>query len=234
MLQPQSLSGGVTQNDRHDILVHQSTRLATPDNSLLHEYIHTKQDYTTGDEMTWLREASAEYDGALLAYRQGLVSYDEFHGYVESDSYTDDTLSDPDSWSSSNVPYFKGMRTLAALDAKIRTSSNGTHSLEDVFRHLNQHEGTVTDDVFATYVAQAAGESLTGWLDKYVMSSATANVPATPSLYEPSNANASASSEKSGIDSLIQTGFAHGPPILFVGGVLLLLAGWARKPPTER
>src|SRR5699024_4300430 len=70
------LSGGVAQNGHHDIMVHQSARLTTPDNSLLHEYIHTKQDFTTGEEMKWLSEASAEYYGAVLAYRQGLISYD--------------------------------------------------------------------------------------------------------------------------------------------------------------
>lgn len=228
------LAGGVAQNGHHDIMVHQSARLTTPDNSLIHEYIHTQQNFTTSEETKWLTEASAEYYGALLSYRQGLISYDEFHGYVESESYPDDTLSDPDSWSSTNVPYFKGMRTLAALDTKIRTSSNGTHSLEDVFAHLNQHEGKITDDVFATYVSQAAGESLTGWLDTHVKSSATANVPTTPSLYGQSNAHTSGSSEKTGFNGLIQAGLAHGPPVLFVGGVLLLLVGWARKPPSER
>jgi hypothetical protein len=228
------LAGGVAQNGHRDILVHQSARLATPDNVLLHEYIHTQQDYTTSDEMKWLVEASAEYYGALLAYQQGLISYEAFHSYVESESYPTAILFDSDTWSSSNVPYFKGMQTLAALDAKIRTLSNGTHSLADVFRHLNHHEGTVTYDVFVTYVSQAAGESLAGWLNKYVKSPATPNVPTTPSLYEPSNARISASSGGDTITSLIQAGLAHAPPVLFVGGIFLLLAGWARRPPTER
>jgi hypothetical protein len=228
------LAGGIAQNGHRDILVHQSARLATPDNVLLHEYIHTQQDYTTSEEMKWVIEASAEYYAALLAYQQGLISYEEFHSYVESETYPSAILFDSDSWSSSLVPYRKGMGVLAALDAKIRTLSNGTHSLADVFRHLNQHEGTVTYDVFATYVAQAAGESLTGWLDKYVKSPATANVPTTPSLYEPSNTRASVSADGYAINSLIQAGLANAPPVLFVGGILLLLAGWARRPPTER
>lgn len=227
------LSGGVVQNGRHDMLVHQSTTLATPDNVLLHEYIHTKQAYTTNEEMGWITEASAEYYGAVLTYRQGLVSFEEFHSYTVSETYPSASLSDTASWSSSRVGYIKGMRTLAALDAKIRTLSNGTRSLEDVFRRLNQHEGTVTYEVFASYVANAAGESLTGWLDTHVKSPATATVPATASLYD-ATARTSPSSDGYEISSLIQAGIANTPPALFVGGVLLLLAGWARRPPTER
>jgi hypothetical protein len=227
------LSGGVARNGHHDMLVHQSTTLTTPDNVLLHEYIHTKQTYTTSEEMGWITEASAEYYGAVLAYRQGLVSFEEFHSYTESETYPSSVLSDPDSWSSSRVGYLKGMRTLAALDAKIRAASNGTQSLEDVFRRLNQHAGTVTYEVFASYVAQAAGESLTGWLDKHIKSPATANVPATASLYD-SAARTSPSSDGGETSSLIQAGIAHAPPVLFVGGALLLLAGWARKPPNDK
>lgn len=228
------LSGGVTQNGHRDMLVHQSTTLTTPDNVLLHEYIHTKQAYTTSEEMKWLTEASAEYYSAVLAYQQGLISFDEFHNYVTSNTYPSASLSTPDSWSSSLVPYRKGMRVLAALDVKIRTLSNGTQSLEDVFRRLNHHEGTVTYDVFATYVAQAAGESLTGWLDQHVQSSAVATVPATPSLYGPSTARTSEPSNGYDVFDFIHVAVANAPPILFVSGVLLALAGWARKPPRER
>jgi hypothetical protein len=226
------LSGGVAQSGHRDILVHQSASLATADNVLLHEYLHTTQEYTTTSEMEWLVEASGEYYGALLAYQQGLVSFDEFHSYAESETYPNSVLTESTSWSSSRVAYTKGMRTLAALDAKIRTASNGTGSLENVFQRLNKHEGTVTYDVFATSVAQVAGESLTGWLDNHVKSSATANVPATASQYDSSRTSASSDSDE--ISSLIQAGIANAPPVLLVGGALLLVAGWARRPPTNR
>jgi hypothetical protein len=83
----------------------------------------------------------------------------------------------------------------------------------------------MTYDVFAAYVSQAAGESLTGWLDKYVKSPATPNVPTTPSLYEPSSVQTSASADGHEINSLIQAGLTNAPPVLFVGGILLLLVG---------
>jgi hypothetical protein len=226
------LSGGVAQSGRRDILVHQSIGLVTPDNVLLHEYLHTTQEYTTTNEMEWLVEASGEYYGAVLAYRQGLVSFEEFHSYVESETYPKAVLSDSESWSSSRVAYIKGMRTLAALDAKIRTTSNGTQSLEDVFQRLNQHAGTVTYNVFATYVAQAAGESLTGWLDRHVQSSATANVPATASQYD-SATRTSTTSTVEEVSRLIQIGIASAPPVLLIGGFLLLVVGWARNPPPD-
>lgn len=224
-------SGGVTRNDRHDMLVHQSKRLATPDNVLLHEYVHSKQRYDTTDEMEWINEGSAEYYGALLAYRQGLVSFETFRDFAVSEAYPESTLADRESWSSSRVAYRKGLRTFTALDATIRSRSNGTRSLEHVFRRLNQHEGEITDDVFATYVAEAAGESLTAWLDEHVESATVANVPTSEARYGQSGSQAADTTTGSVTAAVLRPAIANAPPVLFVGGIVLLLAGWARRPP---
>ncbi len=79
---------------------------STPDSSFIHEYIF-EQNYTASQEMEWFTEASAEYYAALLAYKQGLISFDDCHGYVENDNYANDVLADSNSWSSEDVPYFK-------------------------------------------------------------------------------------------------------------------------------
>lgn len=159
-----------------DVLVSETTPIETADNAWLHEYVHSRQAYSLDEDMAWFDEASAEYYGASLAYRTGRVSYPAFYRYVNTTKDADIVLSDPNSWESTGT-YFKGMRVLAALDAKIRHESNGTRSLDDVFRRMNDEEGAVSYTDFEGFVADAAGRSLEAWLETYVQSSALPDVP---------------------------------------------------------
>ncbi|WP_336359115.1 hypothetical protein [Haladaptatus sp. ZSTT2] len=160
--------GGESFLRMRELWVHADSRLDTPNNVWLHEYVHTRQTFTLAPEMQWLREASAEYYGARLAEKQGLVSEHEAQQFVTKSGYEDAVLAEPASWDDRAVPYTKGMRTLAALDERIQTATDGERSLADVFTRLNEYDGTVTYEVFEQTVESVAGESMDEWLWNHV------------------------------------------------------------------
>ncbi|MFB6083830.1 MAG: hypothetical protein ABEJ94_06260 [Halorientalis sp.] len=141
--------------------------LDDPNSVWLHEYVHTRQEFVLAPGMRWFREASAEYYAARLAYEQGRIDRVAMSGHLDGEPVTA-TLTEPRSWDDPYVPYTKGARVLALLDRKIRLSTDGERSLEDVFRRLNAHEGPVTYDDFTDAVAAVAGHRMDGWLDRYV------------------------------------------------------------------
>lgn len=172
----------VEHGGQQGILLSQNVSVATPDNGWLHEYVHTRQSYTISEEMDWFGEASAEYYAALLTYQSNQISFGRFHGYVNSSKYADAELASLEP-QPTNANYFKGMRVLAALDARIRSESDGQRSLEDVFRRMNGHEGVVSYEDFQRFVTDAAGRPLDGWLDRQLRSSAVPTVPCDRSLF---------------------------------------------------
>lgn len=231
-IQTTGLTGGVTENGRHDLQIHQSAHLSTPDSAFIHEYIHSKQDYTVSQEMEWFTEASAEYYAALFAYEQGLISFGDFHSYAENDNYTNDVLTEPNSWSSENVPYFKGMRVLAALDAEIRAEGDGSRTLEHVLRRMNQHDSEITHSVFTQYVTEAAGTSFEEWLSTYLKSSEAPDVPADASHYGQTQ-NTGWADRPDTVTTAVQTSSTFIPITILIVGLVLLLVGWARDLPTD-
>lgn len=156
--------------------------LRSTHNVWIHEYVHTRQRFADrGREMEWFIEASAEYYAARLSYELGLVSDIEYEWEMKSRrvSASDSVLAEPSTWDRPNVPYRKGALTLAALDAEIRSRTDGERSLEDVFRRLNRADRTLTYDLFVETVVSVSGDpALENWLDRYVTE------PATPQ-YEP-------------------------------------------------
>lgn len=139
----------------------------TPNSVWLHEYVHTRQSFELAADMQWFREASAEYYAARLAYEQGLTTEAEMHSHIDGQDIHA-ALTDPSTWEHSRVPYRKGARVLALVDQNIRTSTDGSRSLEDVFRRLNAHDGPVTFADFKRVVSEVGGHSMDAWLDRYV------------------------------------------------------------------
>jgi len=150
------------------------SRIDSPDNAWVHEYVQTRQRYEITADMKWFDEASAEYYGALEPLRQGHIDFESFHEYVTTDRAADSVLTDA---TDPRAHYFKGMQVLAALDAEIRTTSDGERTLEAVFRHMNASDETVSRTDFKRLVGEAAGVSYDDWLDRYLT---TSNVPAVP------------------------------------------------------
>ncbi|PSP54861.1 hypothetical protein BRC82_07580 [Halobacteriales archaeon QS_1_67_19] len=150
---------------------------------LVHEYVHTRQTYDPTAEMAWIDEGSADYYRELVAYNQGLRSYERFRASVTTDEDASAVLTDPETWPSERAEYRKGRRVLAALDAKIRAETDGDRTLAAVFRRANDRDGKLTYEAFRRIVERVAGASLDGWLDRYVRSPAVPAVPDDPGRF---------------------------------------------------
>lgn len=134
----------------------------------VHEYVHTRQAYEPGADMQWFTESSAFYYMGLTPYQRGTTSRDRFdRRFRVPDRYRDAVLTET-TGSQYRVWATKGARTLAGLDRRIRASTDGSRSLQDVFRRLNDRNGTVTYEDFRAIVAETAGESTADWLDRHV------------------------------------------------------------------
>lgn len=148
----------------------------------VHEYVHTRQNYTLAADTTWFTEASAFYYMSLTPYQRGTVPRERFgERFRVPESFRDATLTE-----TTDAQYRawarKGPRTLAALDRRIRASTNGSRTLQDVFRRLNGAEGNVTYAAFRSMVAATAGESHDDWLDRHVAGAELAQRP-VPDAY---------------------------------------------------
>jgi hypothetical protein len=159
--------GGESIPIRDEAWVNAESPLDDPNSVWLHEYVHTRQTFVLASDMRWFREASAEYYGARLAFEQERIDRAAMRSHLDGRPRTA-TLTDPASWTDGKAPYTKGARVLALIDRKIRLSTDGERSLEDVFRRLNAQEGRVTYDDFEDAVAAVAGHRMDGWLDRYV------------------------------------------------------------------
>jgi hypothetical protein len=171
--------GGESFPARDEAWVNAGSSVNSPNNVWVHEYVHTRQDFQLGQDMAWFREASAEYYAARLTYEQGRIAEREMVAHLDGEG-VDAALTDPDAWPSERTPYTKGARVLALLDRHIRQSTGGEHTLQDVFRRMNSHEGPVTYEDFKRLVTATVGHSMDGWLDRYV-----AGDHAIASAYEP-------------------------------------------------
>lgn len=121
-----------------------TSRLATPNNTWVHEYIHTRQEFGTAASMKWIVEATAVYYATHLTHRQGLISDAACHSHLNTAMCKGDVLGSPMSWSSAYVPYRKGSRLASWLDRQLRETGGVT--LADVLRSMNHlSDGSIND-----------------------------------------------------------------------------------------
>jgi hypothetical protein len=172
-------AGGESFPARDEAWINADSAVNSPNNVWIHEYVHTRQAFRLSEDMTWFREASAEYYAARLTHEQGRISERAMTAHLDGDGVAA-PLTDPDAWASERVPYTKGARVLALLDRNIRQTTDGERTLQDVFRKMNGHGGPVTYAEFKRMVETTAGHSMDGWLDRYV-----AGEHAIASAYEP-------------------------------------------------
>jgi hypothetical protein len=173
------------QSGRSGFWVKDTQKIATPHNTWIHEYIHTRQDLNYSKTTRWIIEGSANYYAALLAYRQRLTTYDKFHDLVSTSKDEHAVLAEPDRWPSPYTDYKKGSRVLAALDAEIRLATDGENTLESVFWKINRTDDRLTHPRLTDIVETVGNESLGSWLDKHARSTSVPDVPHKPDLFEP-------------------------------------------------
>ena len=135
----------------------------------LHETVHTRQSFTLDREMRWFREASAEY----LTYRALQEQYEQVD---DSDirarldavpDYHETRLSAPSTWGENPVDYTRGVRLLYAIDAAVRTGSNGDHTLFDVFYAMNQRDESISLQEFRRIVEDRSEEN-EAWIENAI------------------------------------------------------------------
>ncbi|QPV62639.1 hypothetical protein I7X12_18220 [Halosimplex litoreum] len=172
--------------DHQDFWVSAGSDAGTPPNTWIHEYVHTRQSFVLGGEMAWFREASASYYAAVVSVRvppNRPSEFERLRATLGNERGANATLTDRSSWSNTYVPYAKGGRVLAALDGRIRNATDGNRTLQRVFRRLNEHDGLITYDVFASVLANVSGESHREWLDDHVRGGAPVSPPRSPYAY---------------------------------------------------
>jgi hypothetical protein len=167
-------SGGRARSD--SAWVHEDMRVHDVNNVWVHEYVHTRQEWSPATEIEWLTEGSAEYYAALAAYRQESASFAAFHSHVSQKEDASVVLSNGRAAEDTGAEYTKGSRVVAALDRKIRVATDGNRTFEDVLYLVNRRDEMVTYTAFTGIVETVAGQSLDDWLDRFVTTDAAPTV----------------------------------------------------------
>ncbi|MEF8886741.1 MAG: hypothetical protein V5A30_02970 [Haloarculaceae archaeon] len=151
---------GLQRGDR-DFYVTADERVDTPDNTWLHEYVHTRQRFNLSAETTWLAEATAQYYAAQLTLRQDRVGFREFAGLLRrgTDSrFSEAVLANPATWSTAN--YHVGALVVGDLDRRIRLATNSSSTVQAVFRRLNERSTATSGREFLRLVRETAGDAV--------------------------------------------------------------------------
>ncbi|MBX0322272.1 PGF-CTERM sorting domain-containing protein [Halomicroarcula sp. F13] len=144
-----------------DIWVRDSEPLDTPDNVWLHEYVHSRQAFTTTRETRWLTEGTAVYYAALLTLEQDHIGFATFRDAMDDgqrDFYADVVLADPSTWDR-NANYVKGPLVAGRVDEEVRRQTDRESTLQATFRRLNGLNQPVTQETFLSAVERAGGDA---------------------------------------------------------------------------
>ncbi|SDL04296.1 M1 aminopeptidase family protein [Natronorubrum texcoconense] len=169
---------GVQYGDA-DAWVAADAELDVAANVWLHEYVHVRQGFASGEttaDARWLVEAQAEYYAALLGYEEGAIRFGEFGDHLERGErspYADGTLNDPSSWADSDTDYVKGPLVYGEIDRQLRLATDGDRTLEDVFRQLNAQDGAVSEADFLTALEDAGGSEVRSIAERYTQTDET-------------------------------------------------------------
>ncbi len=152
------------------------SRPSGPDNTWVHEYVHTQQAGSLTSTDDWFTEASAEYYAASLSAYGG--DPEDARDHVAEVGHPDAVLTEADTNDHRLVEYKKGSRVYAALDARIRRATNGSASALDLFRDVYGEDGPLLHSEFRALVADYLGEEATReFFDKYVAGSDVPEMP---------------------------------------------------------
>jgi len=200
---------GLQLGDR-DMWVRDLESLSTAENTWLHEYVHTRQDYDTTASAKWTVEAFATYYAAHLAMEQDLTEFDGLREVLRrgtAQPQSDAVLTDPSTWTNA-ANYLKGSLVAADVDRRIRLATGQSRSLQAVFSRLNAHQEPVGE--------RAVFESVGTVADSGVRRAAVtyAGTERTPELWsQADHAEAFGSTP-----ARVETGFADGSNAFAVGG----------------
>lgn len=174
--------GGLSTSTNAAVWVHEGG-LQTPQTTLFHEYVHTRQDYDRATAVDWTIEGSADYYGKLLALKDGSIEYHRFHQLLaRGNEYDDAVLADPDTWAGTRASYRLGALTIAALDERLRAAGS---SYTAVFRAKNAADEQITDSSFES-LARERGD-IGDFFDRHIRSTPPEITVPAPTIYNGSN-----------------------------------------------
>jgi len=139
--------------------VRDSEPLETPSNVWLHEYVHTRQGFTTTSETRWVTEGTAVYYAAMLALEQGRIDFEQFRQLLangERSRYAGVALADESTWTA-NAHYVKGPLVAGRIDQSIRAETDASASFEESMARLNDISGPVSQRQFLDAVGATGG-----------------------------------------------------------------------------
>jgi hypothetical protein len=151
----------------------------------IHEYVHTRQEFADptarrtrqaaarAESIQWLAEGSARFYERRLSAEFGYASWGPLRNVFGKAANDTAVLSDRDTWTTGS-DYRKGALVMAAIDRKIRATTDGNHTIEDAIRRVNGDEPTVED--FIEAVREIGGSAAAATARKFVTTSAVPDV----------------------------------------------------------
>lgn len=145
---PINAGGGVALTRSFLVTYGQATDPADLKSTLSHEMIHTWTQWDGRGQ--WYGEGIAVYYQGLLPYRAGLITADDYLADINETArrYYSNLLNDtpddqiaPRFWEDSRIrvlPYDRGGLYFAVVNGKIRRSSQGARSLDDLILEMNR------------------------------------------------------------------------------------------------
>mgnify|MGYP000002911826 CR=1 FL=1 len=152
-----------------DAWVLADARLDRASNVWFHEYVHTRQAFSTTESGRWTMEAGAEYYAGLLSLQTGYVSFDAFRAHLsrgERAPWRDAILAQPSTWSAS-ANYLKGSLVWGDIDRRVRLATNSTATMADVLYRLNQRSEPVTNADVLAAVLDVSSPAVEEYANRY-------------------------------------------------------------------
>jgi len=193
-----------------DMWIRDAEELDTVENTWLHEYVHTRQDYETTAATRWSVEGMATYYGAHLAVQQGrapLSDLGPFLGRGEAPPQSGAVLATPSTWANA-ANYWKGSLVAGDLDRRIRIATDSERSLQTAFSRLNAHPETVGEGTLAAAVADVGGSPVRDALGRFTTTTAV------PEMWS----RATHESVFGTTPARVSVGYAHAPDAVSVSG----------------
>ena len=156
-----------------DAWVRDAEPLGQPDNTWVHEYVHTRQAFETAPSGRWLTEATATYYGALLTLERNETGFRSFRDFLARGAVppqSDAVLVEPRTWDNA-ANYWKGALVTAAIDRQIRLATGSTRSFGTVFSRLNAFPRPVDWEVTLELVKRVGGSSVDEFAGTYITTS---------------------------------------------------------------
>lgn len=166
-----------------EFVVSSDARPGGPANPWVHQYVHTRQNFSTTPDLRWLYEGSAAYEAALLSLQRGSANWTAFQDVSTTGQYASVDLSDPNAARFRAASRAKGAAVVAALDERIRRATDGRRSFDAVLRRMNQRNQAVDTATFERIVADVAGEPGSGEVGGMVTGTFEPEPPADPLLF---------------------------------------------------